>query len=139
MAECIHGLEEELCGACNDKRDRANPGSSRGGMMAGKSFALIYAPSIRHDTFLHLNREGIHWKIRYYPSASDKPVEIAQSGLLSTRRVYDLSEVPFVHELSYPYSTGLGGESVENSRYWFDEISKANSKFNVPASSPQPS
>lgn len=116
MNECIHGLEEDLCGACADGRERSNSRMGLGGTMAGKSFALIYAPSIRHDTFLHLNREGFHWKIRWYPSPSKKPFEIAQSGLASTRRVYDLNNVPFVNEISYPYSTQPGGVSIENAQ-----------------------
>lgn len=139
MAECIHGLEEELCGACGDKRERANSGMGLGGTMVGKSFALIYAPSIRHDTFLHLNREGFHWKIRWYRSPNEKPFEIAQSGLASTRRVYYLPNIPFVHEITYPYSTSPGGVSVESARYWFDEIARTNAGHAVSARSPRPS
>lgn len=138
MAECIHGLEEELCGACGDRLERANSRLGLGGTMAGKSFALVFAPSIRHDTFVHLNREGVHWKIRWYRSPNQKPFEIAQSGLASTRRVYDLANVPFVHEIAYPYSTSVGGVSVENAQYWFDEIAKANALHNVSVHSPRP-
>lgn len=138
MAECIHGLEEVLCGACGDQRERASSRMGLGGTMAGKSFALIYAPSIRHDTFLHLNREGVHWKIRWYRSPNEKPFEIAQSGLASTRRVYNLRNVPFVYEVAYPYSTSPGGVSVEKAQYWFDEIAKINAKHEVSALSPRP-
>lgn len=138
MPDCIHGLEEELCGACGDMRARSNSAMGLGGTMAGKSFALIYAPSIRHDTFLHLNREGFHWKIRWYQSATDKPFEIAQSGIASTRRVYNLNSIPFEHEIAYPYSTSPGGVTIKDSQYWFDEIAKANATHGISATSPRP-
>jgi len=38
----------------------------------------------------------------------------------------DLDNVEFVHEIAYPYSTRPGGVSIRDSRYWFDEIAKAN-------------
>jgi hypothetical protein len=99
--------------------------------MAGKSFALVLAPTLRPDTFLHLNREGDHWKLRWYRSPNQPAIELAQSGKASTRLDLDLRDVEFVHELSYPYSTSPGGVSVLDSRYWFDEISKANAIYDV--------
>ena len=99
--------------------------------MAGKSFALIYAPEIREDTFLHLNREGDHWKIRWYSSPSKPAVELAQSGRATTRQVMDLSSVAIVHEIAYPYSSSPGGVSVTKSDYWFDEIAKVNAQHGI--------
>ena len=136
MSECIHGLEEELCGSCGDQRDRSNLRHEPGRDWDGQTFALIYAPSIRDDTFLHLNRQGSHWKIRWYKSPNQKPYEVAQSGLASTRQVFDLNEVKFVHEVSYPYSTSIGGVSVENAQHWFDEIARMNDKHGISARSP---
>ncbi len=128
MAECIHGLDEERCDSCGRT---AKGGSAPGGTMAGKSFALIFAPRIRDDTFLHLNREGDHWKIRWYPSPTRKAVELAQSGKSSTRIDIDLSDIRIEDEISYPYSTSPGGVTIQNSQYWFDEIAKANARRDV--------
>ena len=58
---------------------------------------------------------------------------MAQSGIRTTRRVLDLDTVAIVHEVSYPYSTAPSGVSVKNSQYWFDEIAKVNSKFDLGA------
>lgn len=138
MSDCIHGLEEGLCGSCSYQRERSTPGREPTRDWDGQTFTLIYAPSIRDDTFLHLNRQGSHWKIRWYKSPNEKPFEVAQSGLASTRQVYDLNEVEFVHEVTYPYSTSIGGESVKNAQYWFDEIARVNDKHGVSAGSPQP-
>jgi hypothetical protein len=99
--------------------------------MAGKSFALIYAPNLRPDTFLHLNREGEHWKFRWYSSPTKPAVELAQSGRASTRQLVDLASVEILHEVGYPYSTSPGGVSVTNSRYWFDEVTKLNVRHGV--------
>jgi hypothetical protein len=99
--------------------------------MAGKSFALVFAPSLRVDTFLHLNREGDHWKFRLYSSPSQPATELAQSGKATTRLVLELRDVEFVHEIAYPYSISPGGVPITNTRYWFDEIAKANAKFGV--------
>lgn len=128
MAECIHGLEEDRCDVC---ASRARPTGSLDGTMAGKSFALVFAPSVRRDTFLHLNREGDHWKLRWYRSPNQPAVELAQSGKSSTRLLLGLSDVEFAHELHYPYSTSPGGVSVTDSRYWFDEIAKVNAAHDV--------
>lgn len=132
MAECIHGLEDELCGACTDKR---TSGLGLGGTMAGQSFHLVYAPSLRADTFLHLNRQGEHWKLRWYKSSSRPAVEIAQSGIMTTRRVLNLLKVPFVYEITYPYSSSPGGVSVTDSQYWFDEVAKVNAGHRISARS----
>jgi len=99
--------------------------------MAGKSFALVFVPSVRKDTFLHLNREGERWKLRWYSSPNRRPTELAQSGKASTRLALDLNEVKFAREISYPYSTSPGGVSVEDSRYWFDQITKANALHEI--------
>jgi hypothetical protein len=94
--------------------------------MAGKSFALVFAPSLRNDTFLHLNGEGDHWKFRWYSSPSSRAVELAQSGKATTRLAVEFSDIAIVHEIPYPYSTSPDGVSVERSDYWFDEIAKTN-------------
>ena len=126
MTECIHGLEEDFCGVCG----RSAQGSSvQTGTMAGKSFALVYAPSLRDDTFLHLNREGDHWKFRWYSSPHREAIVEAQSGKSFTRRVLELNSVELVHEISYPYTTSPGGVSVTDYRYWFNEIAKANTEL----------
>ncbi|MER3388568.1 MAG: hypothetical protein RJQ01_00920 [Microcella sp.] len=43
--------------------------------------------------------------------------------------VLDITKLEIEHELAYPYSTSPSGVTVEDSRYWFDEIAKANSKY----------
>ena len=125
----MHGLDLEQCDLCSGAQNPKRGAST--GSMAGKSFALIYAPAIREDTFLHLNREGDHWKIRWYSSPSKPATELAQSGAASTRRVIDLASANIVEEIAYPYSTGTGGVSVKDSRYWFDEIQKANAQHGI--------
>jgi hypothetical protein len=128
MPECIHGLEEERCDLCT-QRGRVSRGVD--GTMAGKSFALVFVPTLRSDTFVHLNREGDHWKFRWYESPSRPATELAQSGKASTRLVLDLDDVEFEHEMSYPYSTSPGGVSITDSRYWFDEIARVNAKYEI--------
>ncbi|MCD2441868.1 hypothetical protein LQ757_06205 [Agromyces sp. SYSU K20354] len=128
MTECIHGLEETQCGVCGT---RAPGAGGLEGTMAGKSFALVYAPSLRGDTFLHLNREGDHWKFRWYSSPNRPATELAQSGRASTRLVLDLRGVDFVHEIAYPYSTCPGGVSVTDFRFWFDEIARINAAYGI--------
>lgn len=128
MAECRHGMDEASCATCTSpSRSAGAPTGSR----AGQSFALIYAPSLNRETFLHLNRQGDSWKIRHYPSPHGAPRELAQAGAKSTRMVLDLDELEIVHEVAYPYSTSPSGVSVEDHRYWFDEIAKTNSKFDI--------
>lgn len=80
MADCIHGLEEDQRGTCGT---RALSADRREGTMAGKTFALVFAPALRGDTFLHFNREGDHWKFRWYSSPGRLPTELAQSGKAS--------------------------------------------------------
>jgi hypothetical protein len=99
--------------------------------MAGKSFALVYAPTLRRDTFLHLNREGDHWKLRWYSSPNRPATELAQSGRASTRLALDLRDVDFEHEIAYPYSTSPGGVSVTDFRFWFDEIARINAAYDI--------
>lgn len=94
----------------------------------GKTFALIYAPGVREDTFLHLNREGLRWKVRWYSSPHKPPTALAQSGLATTRQVLDLSSVKICQEISYPYSSAPDGVTVENSQYWFDQVLQTNTK-----------
>jgi hypothetical protein len=128
MAECIHGFEEEQCAICASS---GREGHSMTGTMAGKTFALVYAPTLRNDTFLHLNREGDHWKFRWYRSPHQRPVELAQSGKASTRTQLELKDVAFVHEVAYPYTTDAGGVTVNDSAYWFDEIARANDEHDI--------
>ena len=129
MAECIHGFEEESCGDC---AARTTAGRESTGTMAGKSFALVFVPGLMKLTFLHLNREGDHWKFRWYASSSRSAIAVAQSGQATTRFHVNLSDLEFMHEIAYPYSTSVGGVSVTDSRYWFDEIAKQNAKYEIP-------
>lgn len=101
--------------------------------MVGHSFALIYAPSIRRDTFVHLNRQGDSWKIRRYLSPSRPAEEIAQAGERRTKLVVDLDSLEIVHHLDYPHSRMPLGVTIEDSRYWFDEIVKANATYGISA------
>lgn len=126
MTECRHGFEETECDLC---LTAARPTGERTGTREGQSFALIYAPSLDPSTFLHLNRQGDSWKIRRYSSPSRRPEELAQSSEKATRMALDLTTLEIQHELAYPYSTAPSGVTVEDSRYWFDEISKANSTY----------
>ena len=128
MEDCIHGLEEDQRGTCGT---RALSADRREGTMAGKTFALVFAPALRGDTFLHLNREGDHWKFRWYSSPSRLATRLAQSGKASTRLVLDLADVELLHEIAYPYSTSPEGVSVTNSRYWYDETAKLNAAHNL--------
>jgi hypothetical protein len=129
MAECIHGFEEASCGDCAARVIAARNST---GTMAGKSFALVFVPRLNEFTFLHLNREGDHWKFRWYESPSRPAIEVAQSGQATTRNHVTLSDLEFIHEIAYPYSTSVGGVSVKDSRYWFDEISQQNAKYAIP-------
>jgi hypothetical protein len=99
--------------------------------MSGKSFALVFAPGLVHDTFLHLNREGDHWKFRIYRSPNRPAVELAQSGQASTRIHLKLSEIDIQHEVAYPYSTSPGGVSITDVRYWFNEVEKTNAAYGI--------
>lgn len=130
MAECIHGSDEELCDYCTAKAT-----GSRGWArtMAGHSFALIYAPRLRSDTFLHLNRQGDSWKIRRYFSPSRAPEVVAQSGQLSTKLKLDLDELQIVHDLAYPTSRAQSGVKVTDCRYWHDEIARVNAAHGISA------
>lgn len=129
MTECIHGLDINQCGVCSG-RSTVRHGVVDGAWV-GKRFALIYAPSVHDGTFLHLNREGDHWKIRWYQSAHSPATELAQSGRASTRRVLDLETIEIVHEIDYPYSSSPGGVTVKDSRYWFGEIQRANDLHDI--------
>lgn len=130
VMECIHGLESSRCETCKATTSRgSNPGSE----WSGKSFALVYVPSLRRDTLLHLNREGDHWKLRWYNSPSQPAVELAQSGRSSRGLVLDLQAVLRPPQIAYPHSSGAGGVSIKDSRYWFDEIAKMNKEHGIDA------
>lgn len=126
MTECRHGFDEAECDLCLTS---ARPASERTGSREGQTFSLIYAPSLRVHTFLHLNRQGDSWKIRDYTSPQRPADEIAQAGEKSTKLVIDLAQLEIVHEIAYPYSNTPLGVTIENPRYWFDEIAKANAKY----------
>lgn len=128
MGECRHGMNEADCGHCSAATRTT---AVREGSRAGHSFALIYAPSLNRDTFLHLNRQGDSWKIRHYPSPHHPPTELAQAGAKSTRLVLDLAQLDIEHEIAYPHSLAPTGVSVEDHRNWFDEIAKANGKHGI--------
>ncbi len=128
MDECIHGLDPDRCDSC---RTQSSHGHGPNDDWTGKSFALVFAPSLRDDTFLHLNREGDHWKLRWYPSPDRPAVELAQSGKASTRVPLELDDLQRPVEIPYPYSTRPGGVSIKDSRYWFDEIAKANAEHGI--------
>jgi hypothetical protein len=130
MSECRHGFDEGECDLCITA---ARPASERAGSREGQTFTLIYAPSLREDTFLHLNQQGDSWKIRHYGSPHRAAEEVAQSSEKRTRRMVDLTTLEIVHQIPYPYSNTPSGVTVEDPRYWFDEIAKANAKHNVGA------
>jgi hypothetical protein len=110
----------EFCGGCDEP---TTPHRASGtGTGSGKRFALIHAPGLRDDTYLHLNREGETWAIRMYSSPSSPAVELGRSS----RPGVDLAALELADEITYPYSTSPGGVSVEDSRYWFDEIARRN-------------
>lgn len=125
MTDCIHGFPENQCATCSAADATTRGGAASG---SGKMFALVYAPAFRDVTFLHLNREGDHWKMRWYPSPSQPPVELAQSAPSSSGPTRDLSTVELRHEIAYPRSTAPGGVTVRDSRYWFDTIARVNNQ-----------
>lgn len=126
MTECRHGFDGAECDLC---LTAARPAGERSGSREGQTFSLIYAPSLRAHTFLHLNRQGDSWKIRDYTSPQHPAEEIAQAGEKSTKLVLNLAELEIVHEIDYPYSRKPFGVTITDSRYWFDEIAKANAKY----------
>lgn len=123
MSECIHGFEPGQCGTCGENSPGVGRATEWGEV---QSFSLVYIPSHWPATFVHLNVQGDHWKLRDYQSPHRRPIELAQSGEASTRLVLDLAKLVRVHELSYPHSRTPTGVGVTDSRYWFDEIQKAN-------------
>ncbi|MHB9004014.1 MAG: GmrSD restriction endonuclease domain-containing protein, partial [Coriobacteriia bacterium] len=71
---------------------------------SGKSFALVFAPSVRSDTFLHLNREGERWKLREFPGPNEPAIEVAQSGRSSRLQVVlDPEAIKIL--IPYPHSS----------------------------------
>ena len=132
MAECIHGLELDRCDICSPAEPvTRGSGGSKGTSWSGKTFALVYAPSLRGDTFLHLNREGDHWKFRWYPAPDRAYVEVAQSSKTRSRMELNLSDVELVHEIGYLHSSNPGGVKVTNAQYWFDEIARVNAAHGI--------
>ena len=127
ISECIHGLDEERCETCGT---RATSTSDQSGTMAGQTFALVYAPSLRAETFIHLNRQGNHWKFRSYPYRNSPPIELAQAGRGSKLPDLVLAEVAILHEIAYPHSSA-GGHSVEDSLFWFEQIEKLNATYSI--------
>lgn len=130
MAECRHETEVDLCDYCSTSSTPRTRESS-GKRSDGHSFALIYAPSMRKDTFLHLNRQGERWKIRWYFSPSRPAEDLAQSGEKTTKLDVDLDTLQLVHDLPYPTSRAPSGVKVTNSRYWFDEIASVNAAYGI--------
>lgn len=128
MSECRHGMNEADCDHCTAP-GRAS--SAATGSRTGHTFALIYAPSLNRVTFLHLNRQGESWKIRHYSSPHRAPTVVAQAGEKSTRIVLDLAQLVIEHELPYEHSRRPTGVSVDDTRYWFDEIAKANARQGI--------
>ena len=128
MNECIHGFELGQCDLCNASRPGVSRISEWGEI---QTFSLVYIPSHWPDTFVHLNVQGDHWKLRHYASPHRPAIELAQSGEASTRVVLDLAELVREHEESYPHSRTPTGVAVTDSRYWFDEIQKVNAKHGI--------
>lgn len=124
MAECIHGMESGTCDLCGTGTREAR---AIEGTMAGKSFALVFIPSLRADTYLHLNRQGDHWKLRWYKSPNRDAIVLAQTAPSSTTTPFELTAEMIADEIAYPHSLAPGGVSVKDFRYWYNEIAKANS------------
>ena len=120
---CIHEFEPGLCDVC--ERPSTGGRASSGASMAGKTFELVHVPAVRDDTYLHLNREGESWALRWYPSPSDAAVELGRSS----RGDFDPAFSGVRDSISYPYSTSPGGVTVKDSRYWFREVAQANRKL----------
>jgi hypothetical protein len=128
MTDCRHGFPEGECGDCADAVVRPSRSSSTG-RAEGHAFALVYAPTFCEDTFLHLNRQGDRWKFRRYTSP-DQPAEVlAQSAPSSNSGIADLGSIEWFHEIDYPHSRKPAGVTVEDSRYWFDAIERANAQY----------
>lgn len=123
MDDCLHGFEHHECADCLGQVSGSQALSD--GTKAGQSFSLVYAPAVREDTFVHLNREGEHWKIRWYPSPNAPAIEMAGSA---SKGLADLDALDLLHEIDYPTSASTDGETIKNSRYWFDAIARANAQ-----------
>ena len=128
MTECMHDFPENECGDCSGSATRSSRPASTGAS-TGNSFALIYAPLFRKDTFLHLNRQADRWKIRSFPSPHAPAEVLARSAPSSVSLVEDLASVGWLHEIAYPHSRTPEGVTVEDSRYWFDAIERANAQY----------
>lgn len=137
MTDCIHGFPEEQCATCLGENATARGAGN--GSMAGQSFALVYAPEVREETFVHLNRQGEHWRMRQDPSPSKPAVEVAGSAPSSLTHEPDLSRLARFHEIPYPTSMAAEGVPETDSRFWFDETARANARFagRIPALLPQ--
>lgn len=137
MTECIHAFPENECADCSGTASRSSRSVSAT-TTTGNSFALIYAPLFREDTFLHLNRQADRWKIRRYPSPHAPAEVLAQSAPSSVSLVEDLASVDWLHEIAYPHSRTPEGVTVEDCSYWFDAIERANAQYaeEIPALRP---
>ena len=122
MTECLHGFDDGQCATCAGDGRRSGPSSASS---TGRTFALVFAPSLRGDTFLHLNRQGDQWKFRWYPAPDAPPVELAQSAP-SSGGDPALSSIPIQQEIAHPHSSAPEGVGVMDSRYWFDVIERTN-------------
>ena len=130
MGECIHGFESEQCATCQSTARRAS--ASNSGTMAGHSFALIYAPDLVPGTFVHLNIQGDSWKIRTYPTVEGPYVVVEQAGPRSKRGALDrLEDLRIEIREPYPHTSTGEGESIEDCRYWHNEIVKLNAKHGL--------
>lgn len=100
--------------------------------MAGHTFALIYAPNLIPGTFVHLNIQGDSWKIRTYPTPEGPYVVVEQAGPKSKRGALDkLGDLRIEIQEPYPHTSTGAGETVENTRYWHNEIVKLNARYDI--------
>ena len=134
MTECRHGFQQDECGDCSGSAAQSIRAGG-GGTTSGNSFALIYAPLLRSDTFLHLNRQADRWKIREYRSPHGSAVVLAQSAPSAASPITELASVRWLHEIAYPHSRTPEGVTVEDARYWFDAIERVNAQYSetIPA------
>jgi hypothetical protein len=123
MTLCMHELKPDQCDICGNPTPSGR--FSTGASMAGKTFELVHIPKLRADTYLHLNREGRTWALRWYRSPNEPAIELGRSSRGDT----DPALIGICHSISYPYSLASDGVRVTDSRYWFDEIAKVNSKL----------
>lgn len=119
--ECIHGLDPHQCGICTQRTSRGR--RPLGLATSGRTFALIHAPDLEPITFVHLNVQGDTWKIREYPGPDVSFIERAGSGV-DAGEGHQLRDIRIAIWEPYPHTSTRAGESIENTRYWHDEIQK---------------